>query len=178
MTKKHQDKYGKLPMKNPESTPWDVLCVDLIGPYKIKQKNKENVILWAVTMIDPATGWFEMKNIPTKRADIISNVIEQTWLTRYPWPTQIIVDRGKEFMKEFISMIKHDYNIKRKVITTRNPQVNSILERVHQTVGNILRTFRMHDSVLDKDNPWDGILPAIMFAIRATVHTVTRMSPM
>jgi hypothetical protein len=106
ITKTHQDKYGKLPMKTPESTPWDVLCVDLIGPYKIKQKNKENVILWAVTMIDPATGWFEMKNIPTKRADIISNVIEQTWLTRYPWPTQIIVDRGKEFMKEFISMIK------------------------------------------------------------------------
>jgi hypothetical protein len=129
-------------------------------------------------MIDPATGWFEMKNIPTKQADIISNVIEQTWLTKYPWPTQIIVDRGKEFMKEFISMIKNDYNIKRKVVTTRNPQSNSILERVHQTVGNILHTFQMHDSVLDKDNPWDGILAAIMFAIKATVHTVTRMSPM
>ena len=92
-------------------------------------------------MIDLATGWFKMNNIPTKRADIISNVIEHTWLTRYPWPTQIIVDRGKEFMKEFISMIKNDYNIKRKVITTRNLQANSILERVHQTVGNILRTF-------------------------------------
>ena len=129
-------------------------------------------------MIDPATGWFEMKNIPTKQGDIISNVIEPTWLTRYPWPTQIIVDRGKEFMKEFISMIKHDYNIKRKVITTRNPQANSILERVHQTVGNILRTFRMHDSTLDKNDPWGGILSAIMFAIRATVHTVTQMSPM
>ena len=25
MTKKHQDKYGKLPMKNSESTPWDIL---------------------------------------------------------------------------------------------------------------------------------------------------------
>ena len=34
---------------------------------------------------------------PTSRHYI--NVIEQTWLTRYPRPTQIIVDRGKEFTK-------------------------------------------------------------------------------
>ena len=75
-------------------------------------------------------------------------------------------------------MIKNNYNIKHTVITTRNPQENSIIERVHQTVGNILCTFCIHDTVLDKDNPWDGILSAIMFAIRATVHTVTHKSPM
>ena len=85
-------------MKKADSTPWDVLCIDLIGMYKIKQKIKKT-LYYGVTMIDPATGWFEMKNIPTKRADIISNVIEQTWLTRYPWTTQIIVDRGKEIIK-------------------------------------------------------------------------------
>ena len=67
---------------------------------------------------------------------------------------------------------KNDYNIKRKVITTQNPQANSIIERVHQTIENILSTFCMHDTVLEKDNPWDRILVEIMFAIRATVHTV------
>ena len=31
-------KYGKLPAKQPEVTPWETLCMDLIGPYKIQSK--------------------------------------------------------------------------------------------------------------------------------------------
>ena len=75
-------------------------------------------------------------------------------------------------------MIKTDYSIKRKVITTRNPLVSSIIERVHQTIGNILCTFCMHDTVLDKDNPWVRILETKMFSIRATVYTVIQKYPM
>ena len=64
------------------------------------------------------------------------------------------------------------------MLTARNPQTNSITERVHQTVGKILHTFCMHDIILDKDNPWYRILTALMFAIRSTVHTVTQKYPM
>ena len=31
--------------------------------------------------------------------------------------------------------------------------------------------------VLDDDNPWDGILSATMFALRATVHTTSQYTP-
>ena len=68
-------------------------------------------------MIDPATGWFEMKDIPDKRADTIANLVEQTWLTRYPWSTQIIFDRGNDFLAEFATMVIEDYDIKKKPIT-------------------------------------------------------------
>ena len=69
------------------------------------------------------------------------------------------------------------YGIKVRPITTRNPQANAILERVHQTIGNIIRTFKVQDMVLDDDNPWDGILAATMFALRSTVHTTTQHTP-
>jgi transposase InsO family protein len=75
-------------------------------------------------------------------------------------------------------MIKEDYGIKRKPITARNPQANAIIERVHQTVGNILRTFRLQNIEVDKDDPWTGILSATMFAMRATVHTTLQLTPM
>ena len=52
-------------------------------------------------MIDPATGWFEITDVSTKRADVVANIIEQTWLVRYPWPTQVVLNRGREFMAEF-----------------------------------------------------------------------------
>ena len=120
----------------------------MIGLYTIPKKGKKIVTLWAVTMIDPATGWFEIAEVQgTKRADYVSNIVEQKWLTRYPWPEEITLDRGTEFMEEFTKMIKkEEYNIIKKPITKRNPQANSIVERVHQTIGNMLRTFSVHQT--------------------------------
>jgi transposase InsO family protein len=139
--------------------------------------SKKNLVPWCVTMIDPATGWFEMREIPNKEAITIANLVEQTWFTRYPWPSQVIFDRGKEFMGEFTKMVQRDYGIKRKPITTRNPQANSIIERVHQTIGNIIRTFQVGSIELDEDDPWSGVLAATMFATRATYHTTTQATP-
>ena len=99
--------------------------MDLIGPYKMKIVDKENftyiLTLWAVTMIDPATGWFELKQIKDKEPGSEANVVEQTWLTRYPWPAVIVFDNGTEFLREFAEMIKDDYGIEKKGTTVRNP---------------------------------------------------------
>ncbi len=169
-------KYGKLPPKEAEIHPWDALCVDLIGPYKIVRKQKEDLKLWCLTMIDPATGWFEMAPILNKTAAEIADIAEKTWFTRYPLPQKIIFDRGTEFMAEFAKMCREDYGLKRKPITTRNPQANAIIERVHQTIGNIIRTFDVQ--TVDETDPWAGILAATMFAVRATYHTTLQASPM
>ena len=89
MTKKIFQKYGHFLEKVADADPWDVLCIDLIGPYTIERKytTKKPLTLWALTMIDPATGWFKMREIETKSADNVANVLEQAYLTRYPWPT-------------------------------------------------------------------------------------------
>ena len=177
-------KYGLLPEKKAESEPWEILCIDLIGPYPIptkghkKKKDPAPLQLWAVTMIDPATGWLEIREINTKRADVVANVLEKTWLTRYPRPSVITLDCGKEFMAEVTHMIKNDYGIKKRPITVRNPQANAIVERVHQTIGNILRTFNLNETKVDEKDPWSGILAATMFAIRSTVHTTSQYTPM
>ena len=130
-------------------------------------------------MIDPATGWFKMSEIKTKSADSVANVLEQAWLTRYPWPTRMIFDRGSEFKAELCQMIKNDYGVKVKPITTRNPQANAIVERVHQTIGNMIRTFELYDNDgIDDDDPWSGILAAVMAAMRSTYSTTMQATPM
>jgi transposase InsO family protein len=178
-TKKSTKKYGHLPEKTAEAEPWTKLCVDLIGPYYIKKKGQKTAKhkLWCVTMIDPATGWFKMSELPDKRADTVANIVEQAWLTRYPWPDEIIYDKGSEFMAEFAKMIQEEYDLEKRKTTTRNPQANAVLERVHQTLGNIIRTYQVHDIYLDEEHPWDGILAATMFAIRATYHTTLQATP-
>jgi hypothetical protein len=74
-------------------------------------------------------------------------------------------------------MIKNDYGIKGKPITFRNPQANAIVERVHQVIGNIIRTFDLESNYLDEDNPWKGILSATAFAVRSTFHTSLQSTP-
>ena len=73
LTKRSSKEYGHLPEKEAEAMPWERLCVDLIGPYTMKviegNKKVTKLKLWAVTMIDPATGWFEVKQIHGKNQE-------------------------------------------------------------------------------------------------------------
>ena len=92
-------------------------------------------------MIDPAMGWIEIHSVPKARADLVANEVEQVWLTRYPLPNKITVDRGKELLVKFKTMMANDYKIACNSISVRNPQANAIVERVHQTIFNIICNF-------------------------------------
>ena len=179
LTKPKQKKYGHLPEKQAEAVPWQTVCIDLIGPYKFGDaKKKTEISLHCLTMIDPATGWFEIAEIPGKSADEVANTLEQVWLTRYPWPEQIVMDRGPEFKAEIIDMLRDDYGIVRKPITTRNPQANAMVERCHQTLHNMIRSHQIRNkNDLPPGDAWKGMLAAVAFAMRATVHTTTRATP-
>ena len=72
--------------------------------------------------------------------------------------------------------ISRYYGVEKKPITARNPQVNAIIERVHQTSGQMIRTMEVQNT--DNINgPFKGILSAVCFAVRATVHTTLQASP-
>ena len=75
-------------------------------------------------------------------------------------------------------MVINDYGIKRKVISTQNPQANSVMERTHQTLANIIRTLEVQDNpYLDENDPWSGILMAAVFALHLTYHTTLQAMP-
>ena len=176
--KKQRKKYGHLPEKIAEGEPWDKLCVDLIGPYTIGRTGGNDLKLQALTMIDPATGWFEIVEYSNKRAITIANLVEQVWLSRYPWPQVINYDQGSEFIgHEFKTMVEKDYGIDTKGITVRNPQANAIIERVHQVLGNTIRTFDNEQRTINHQDPWTGILCAVAFAVRSTYHTTLKATP-
>eukprot|EP00957_Ditylum_brightwellii_P079037 6011388-Ditylum_brightwellii.AAC.1 len=80
-------------------------------------------------------------------------------------------------MAEFSEMTLKDYGVKKKPITVRNPQANSIIERIHQTIGNMIGSFEVHSTDIDEKDPWTCILSAVRFATRATVHTSMQATP-
>ena len=66
-------------------------------------------------------------------------IFNNTWLPRYSRPRKVIFDNGNEFKKDFLPLLK-GFSIKPTATTIKNHQANSILERVHQVLGNMLRT--------------------------------------
>jgi hypothetical protein len=93
------------------------------------------------------------------------------------------MDQGGEFAAEVSKALREEYGINRKITTSRNPQANSIVERVHQVVGNMIRTRAIKgkadllEQALDPNRPWDGVLSAVRHAVNATVHATSRATP-
>ncbi len=77
--KKNEKPHGIPPPKAAECEPWETLRADTVGPHKIKHKESGTELeLWVVTMINPATRWFKIAEVPgAKRADAVANVTEQ-----------------------------------------------------------------------------------------------------
>eukprot|EP00804_Cyclotella_cryptica_P022065 CCRYP_000977-RA/>CCRYP_000977-RA protein AED:0.53 eAED:0.57 QI:0/0/0/0.66/0/0/3/0/222 len=91
MNKCRQLKYGKLPTKLAITNPWEALCVDLIGPYTLKGKDKTQIDFMCVTMIDPATSWFEIVELPVSQLqelDIPTGTKGQRSNETHIWPIQ------------------------------------------------------------------------------------------
>ncbi len=57
-------KYGNIPTKLVIATPWECLFVDLIGPYTLKGKDRSQIDFMCLTMIDPASSWYEITELP------------------------------------------------------------------------------------------------------------------
>ena len=132
--------------------------------------------LLAITMIDPATGWFEMKDIPKPDAASAMAAADDIWFTRYPRPQFIGYDGGSEFKSIFKQMVEN-YGLKKGETTAYNPQANGVCERVHQVINDALRTFELEEQDLDEKDPWTPFLTATCFAIRSTYHTTLGATP-
>ena len=64
--KRRKSKYGHSPPKIAQVLPWNQVCVDLIGPYTIKTKDKTIIDFMCLAIIDPTTSWFEIVELPNK----------------------------------------------------------------------------------------------------------------
>eukprot|EP00957_Ditylum_brightwellii_P039898 3020680-Ditylum_brightwellii.AAC.1 len=114
-------------------------------------------------MIDPVLSWFEIALVPThhykdpkkKETEIhsdmtparISQLFNNNWLSCYPHPQYVTYNNGSDFKLNFKSLY-NQYGLERKPTFKKNPQANVILERIHQVVANMLRSFDLDNQEL------------------------------
>ena len=129
--------------------------MDRIGPYTFKGKDKTDIDFMYLTMIDPATSWLEIVELPVvdgptiptgtkgrkgisthntpqvpyfdKSSAMISTLVNKTWFRQYPHCQQVIYDNGSKFKLHFEALCD-TYGIKHKPTSVKKPQANAILD--------------------------------------------------
>ena len=74
-------------------------------------------------------------------------------------------------------MIKNKYGIKTKPASPGNLQAITIIEIIHEVIGNLVRTCNIQETYVDDADLWMGIIAAAYFAVRSTYHTTKGKSP-
>jgi hypothetical protein len=171
--------YGLLPERETRSIPFEECAVDLIGPWVI-QVNDKPYEFNALTVIDTVSNLVELVRIDTKTSAHIARKYAQVWLARYPWPARCVHDNGGEFVGPEFQFLLQSCKIKDAPTSSKNPQANAICERMHQTVGNVLRTLLHGEppkNITSAKDFMDEALSIAMHAMRTSVHTTLGSSP-
>ena len=70
--------------------------------------------------------------------------------------------------------------MKARPISAKNPQANAICERMHQSIGNMLRVFNTLNpptGITNMQQLVDTAITNAVFAARATVHSALQTTP-
>ena len=92
-----QNTNGELPPREAQLAPWQEIAVNLIGPWKIRVNN-QLLTFHALSIMDTVTNLPELVRISSKSAAHVGLQLENTWLSRYPRPQDIIFEQGPEFL--------------------------------------------------------------------------------
>jgi hypothetical protein len=86
------------------------------------------------------------------------------------------VCNGGEYKNVFEELV-NNYGIKKKNSMPFKPQSNGIIERVHFTLNDSLRTAEIDGREMDEKDPWGPFLPSAAYAIRSTFNTTLKAKP-
>ena len=138
--KRGSRQYRLLAPHNAQSSPWSKVATDCIGPWNIELRGGRDYNIRALTTIDVTTNLLEIEPITTQTSAECARAFEKGWLSHYPRPMRVIHDQGSKFMGSPFQDLLHRAGIKSVPTTARNLQGNSIIEAVHKSVGQVLRT--------------------------------------
>ncbi|PIK47381.1 hypothetical protein BSL78_15768 [Apostichopus japonicus] len=94
------------------------------------------------------------------------------FFTRVGLPREVQHDRGSNFMSGLFSEVLQTLGIRQTASSAYHPESQGALERYHQTLKNMLKTF-CHESQMD----WDKGIDFVVFATRETPNESTGFSP-
>jgi hypothetical protein len=147
--------------------PFSRVLIDCVGPLPRTKAGNEYVftIMCASTRFPEA---IPLRNIKAKT--IIKALIK--FFTLVGLPKVVQSDQGSNFMSGIFQQVMHELGIKQYKSSAYHPESQGALERFHQTLKNMIRSY-CHDTQKD----WDEGIPMLLFAARETIQDSLKFSP-
>ena len=147
--------------------PFSHVIIDCVGPLpKTREGNQYLLTIMCGNTRFPEA--FPLWNI--KAPKIVKALIK--FFTLFGLPQSVQSDQGSNFMSGLFQEVMFQLGVKQFKSSAYHPQSQGALERFHQTLKSMIRTYCFQEK---KD--WDEGIPLLLFAVREAVQTSLGFSP-
>ncbi len=147
--------------------PFERVILDCVGPLP-RTKSGHKFIL---SMMCSNTRFPEAVPLRTIKTKGVLQALTKFFST-FGLPKVVQTDQGTNFMSRLFKQVLSQLNIKHEVSSAYHPESQGALERFHQTLKSMLRTF-----CAQSEKEWDEGLPLLLFAVRETQQESLGFSP-
>ena len=147
--------------------PFSRILIDCVGPLPRTKSGNE----YLLTIMCTSTRFPEaipLRNIKTK--SIVKDLIK--FFTFVGLPKSVQSDQGSNFMSGIFQQVMHELGIKQYRSSAYHPESQGALERFHQTLKNMIRSY-----CFDTEKDWDEGIHLLLFAVRESVQESLGFSP-
>ena len=147
--------------------PFSRILIDCVGPLPRTKSGNE----YLLTIMCTSTRFPEaipLRNIKTK--SIVKALIK--FFTFVGLPKSVQSDQGSNFMSGIFQQVMHELGIKQYRSSAYHPESQGALERFHQTLRNMIRSY-----CFDTEKDWDEGIHLLLFAVRESVQESLGFSP-
>ena len=147
--------------------PFNRILIDCVGPLPRTKSGNE----YLLTIMCTSTRFPEaipLRNIETK--SIVKALIK--CFTFVGLPKSVQSDQGSNFKSGIFQQVMHELGIKQYRSSAYHPESQGALERFHQTLKNMIRSY-----CFDTEKDWDEGIHLLLFAVRESVQESLGFSP-
>ena len=142
--------------------PWDTLSVDIVGPLPADRRHE-----FVIVFVDCFSRYSILVPASNHTANKVSDALLRHVVPYFGTPRRLLSDHGREFVGKVWASLTRSLGIQRLLTSPYHPEGNSINERSHRTINNMLRT-RLLEGVPSRH--WVDKIPSIMLALNAMAH--------
>ncbi|MDA3086465.1 RNase H-like domain-containing protein [Campylobacter sp. CS_ED1] len=148
--------------------PFSRIIIDCVGPLPKTRSGCE----YMLTIMCASTRFPEaipLRNIKAKT--IVKALVK--FFTFVGLPKSVQSDQGSNFMSGLFQQVMHELGIKQYRSSAYHPESQGALERFHQTLKNMIRTYCFDTN----SKNWDEGVHLLLFAVREAVQESLGFSP-
>ena len=147
--------------------PFSRIIIDCVGPLP-KTKSGCQYLLTIMCASTRFPEAIPLRNIKTKT--IVKALVK--FFTFVGLPRSVQSDQGSNFMSGIFQQVMYELGIKQYKSSAYHPESQGALERFHQTLKNMIRSY-----CFDTEKDWDEGIHLLLFAVRESVQESLGFSP-